>query len=67
MWRAYQLKEALRAIFDPDLTPGEAARCWTDSWLYATLRGSTLLWFRGGLILPCDAAAVQQQSQPVVA
>jgi transposase len=26
VWRAYQLKEALRAIFDPDLTPGEAAR-----------------------------------------
>ena len=25
VWRAYQLKEALRAIFDPDLTPGEAA------------------------------------------
>jgi hypothetical protein len=26
VWRAYQLKEALRAIFDPDLTPTEAAR-----------------------------------------
>jgi transposase len=26
VWRAYQLKEALRAIFDPDLTPAEAAR-----------------------------------------
>lgn len=25
VWRAYRLKEALRAIFDPDLTPGEAA------------------------------------------
>jgi transposase len=25
VWRAYQLKEALRAIFDPDLTPAEAA------------------------------------------
>jgi transposase len=26
VWRAYQLKEALRAIFDPDLSAGEAAR-----------------------------------------
>jgi transposase len=26
VWRAYQLKEALRAIFDPDLAAGEAAR-----------------------------------------
>jgi transposase len=25
VWRAYELREALRAIFDPDLTPGEAA------------------------------------------
>jgi transposase len=25
VWRAYRLKEALRAIFDPDLTPAEAA------------------------------------------
>ena len=25
VWRAYRLKEALQAIFDPDLTPDEAA------------------------------------------
>jgi transposase len=32
VWRAYKGKEALRAVFDPDLTPAEAARL-LDRWL----------------------------------
>jgi transposase len=32
VWRSYRLKEALRAIFDPDLTPAEAAVL-LDRWI----------------------------------
>jgi transposase len=32
VWRAYQLKEALRGVFDHDLTPAEAARL-LDRWI----------------------------------
>jgi transposase len=32
VWRAHQLKEALRAVFDPDLEPHEAAQL-LDAWL----------------------------------
>lgn len=32
VWRAYQLKEALRAVFDSDLAPAEATRL-LDRWI----------------------------------
>jgi transposase len=71
VWRAYQLKEALRAVFDPDLTPAEAGRL-LDRFLSRAQRsrlepfvklGRTIRTHRAGIIAALETGITNGRSE----